>query len=263
MHARQRTLALSLAGAVAFGALAEPAAAQIIRSEYAVSLYGLVLARSNFESTIDGDGFKVSGSLSSAGIGAIFDDTRGTTSVRGRFSGGASMPESYVVDYVSGSKKKSTRIAFSGGDVVSAENVPPVNTKRDGWLPVAKDQLARVADPISATLVRADSPDAVCGRTLRVFDGAMRADLQLTATGSGEASIPGYEGQTVTCSAKFIPIAGYRKGHRSIEYLKNASAIAIAFAPIGTTGVYAPIEASVSTQIGTIRVRAERFETVN
>ncbi len=233
-----------------------------VRSEYAVSLYGLVLARSSFESTITGEEYRLNGSLRSAGLASVFDDTDGTISVSGRFSGNAPRPDSYLLDYVSGSKKKNTRITFSGGDVSHAENTPPVRTNRSGWIPVGEGHLANVADPLSATLVPADGPDAVCGRTLRVFDGAMRADLRLAPAGTGEVSIPGYSGPTVKCTGRFVPVSGYRKGKDSIEYLRDKARIAIAFAPVGSTGVYAPVEASVSTKIGTIQIRAVRFEAV-
>lgn len=241
---------------------ADAATPSTVRSEYAVSLYGLVLARSSFQSTIAPQGYEMRGSLRSAGLASVFDDTDGTISVSGRFASEAPRPDSYLLDYMSGKKKKNTRITFSGGDVASAQNTPPVRTNRSGWVPVESGHLAKVADPISAVLVRAVGPEGVCARTIRIFDGAMRADLQLAPAGAGEVSIPGYAGATVKCTARFIPVSGYQKGKDSIEYLRDRARIAIAFAPVGSTGVYAPVEASVSTKIGTIQIRAVRFETV-
>lgn len=250
-----------LAGLLSCVALPALAAGETVRSEFAVSLYGLTLAKTNFVSRIDSRSFDISGSVSSAGIASIFDDTKGTTSVRGRFGANAPSPEVYSVNYVSGSKKKSTRIAFAGGRVVKTENTPPVNTARADWVPVKPAHLAGALDPISATLVKAKSPDAVCRRTVRFYDGEMRADLRLSPAGTGRITVPGFDGETVRCTARFVPVSGYRKGHRSIEYLVNSSRIEIAFAPVGDTGVYAPLDASISTKIGTIRVAARRFET--
>ncbi|WP_157018750.1 DUF3108 domain-containing protein [Mesorhizobium xinjiangense] len=244
------------------GLPARAASAEAIRSEYVVSIYGLVIARSQFISTITPDRFDIKGSLSSAGIARIFDDTRGTTVVSGRFNKGRVYPAAYDVSYVSGDKKKRTTINFSGGRVARAVNRPPVNTKRDGWVPVSRSQLAAVADPLSATLVPAARPADVCRRTVRFFDGALRADIHLAPAGPGSIDVPGYSGGTVTCSARFVPVAGYRKGHSSIEYLRNSRRILIAFAPVGSTGIYAPVEASVATKIGTVHVKARRFEPV-
>lgn len=246
--------------ALAVGAPAQANQPSSVRSEYVVSLHGLVLARTNVESHIDQRTFRIQATMRSAGFGSIFDNTRGVTTVKGQFASGSTQPDSYVVDYTSGKKKKNTRIDFSNGAVVAAVNDPPVNTKRPDWVPVQKAHLAGVADPLSATLVRAESPGEVCNRTIAFFDGALRADIALSAAGSGNASIPGYEGKTIVCNARFLPVSGYRKNNSSIGYLQNASRITVTFAPVGATGVYAPIEASVGTQIGTIKVRARRFE---
>ncbi len=250
--------ALLIAAVLVLPARAAPAEA--IRSEYVVSIYGIVIARSQFTSTITPNRFDIKGSLSSAGLARIFDDTRGTTIVSGRFREGRVLPATYDVSYVSGDKKKRTTINFSGGRVVKAVNHPPVNTKRKGWVPVSRDQLAAVADPLSATLVPAAGPDDVCKRTVRFFDGALRADIRLSPAGAGRIDVPGYSGATVTCNARFVPVAGYRKGHSSIRYLADSKRILIAFAPVGSTGIYAPVEASVATKIGTVYVKARRFE---
>lgn len=247
---------------VAAGPQAAVAAPSTVQSEYAVSLYGLTLAKSSFRSTITSSGYELDGTLRSAGLASVFDDTVGTVRVSGRFGAEMPRPDAYTVDYVSGKKKKNTRITFAGGNVVSAQNTPPVRTNRPGWIPIASGHLANVADPLSATLVPAGSPDEVCRRTIRIFDGAMRADLRLAPAGRGEISIPGYEGATVRCTASFVPVSGFQQGKDSIKYLRDRARMTVAFAPVGATGVYAPVEASVSTQIGTVKVRALRFEAI-
>jgi hypothetical protein len=73
-------------------------------------------------------------------------------------------------------------------------------------------------------------------------------------------AVDGWEGETVTCSVGFKPVAGYRKGRKALDYLKNRSRMTITFAPLGRTGVYAPVRATVGTQIGTITVQARKFE---
>lgn len=264
MASKFQAIPAAMAVAVLFtSGSAGAAAAQSFRSEYTISFLGLTIARSKFDSSFDGDRFSLRGSMSSAGIAQIFDDTKGTVSASGRFSGTSPRPDDFVTNYVSGSKAKKTEIGFSGGNVSKVVNVPPLKKPDDDWVPVAKADLRAVLDPLSATLVRADKPDQVCSRTVKMFDGEMRANLVLSYVSTGPVSIPGYSGEAVTCSARFVPVGGYRSGHKSIEYLKNRSKIAISFAPIGTTGVYAPVYATVGTQIGTITIRARKFEAVN
>lgn len=234
-------------------------AAQTFSADYSVSLYGIPVARSSFTTRIDGDSFAVEGSLSSAGIAKVFDDTKGTTSVSGRFSSDAAQPENYLIRYTSGKKNKKTEIAFSNGDVARTENVPPLK-KRSEWVALSDNDLKAVADPISATLVKSPSLEEVCDRTLKIYDGEMRADLELS-TVSNEALWPRrHKGEAITCRARFVPVSGYRPGRKSLEFLRNKSEILIAFAPLGTTGVYAPVQASVGTEIGTIHIEAQRLE---
>ncbi|MFN3546849.1 MAG: DUF3108 domain-containing protein [Mesorhizobium sp.] len=257
---RHAAAVVAVAAAIANAAPAAASETMSLRSEFATSLYGVVLARSSFQSRIDRNGFEISGELSSSGVAKVFDDTRARASASGRFENGGPVPSNYVVDYTSGNKKKRTTISFANGAVASAENTPPVRTNRKDWIKVEPEHLAGVVDPFSAALVRADSPSDVCNRTIRVFDGALRADLRLKPAGFGKASVPGYKGETVKCTASFVPVSGYRKGNSTIAFMRKSSDIAIAFAPVGGSGVYAPVEATVGTQVGTIKVQAVRFE---
>lgn len=259
---RHTATALAIVIVAPGAALAASSDTMSLRSEFATSLYGVVLARSTFQSRIDRNGFEISGELASSGVAKVFDDTRARASASGRFENGGPVPRNYVVDYTSGKKKKRTTISFANGAVANTENTPPVRTNRKDWIKVEPDHLKGVVDPFSAALVRADSPSDVCNRTIRVFDGALRADLQLKPAGFGKASVPGYKGDTVKCTARFVPVSGYRKGNSTIAFMRNSSEIAIAFAPVGGSGVYAPVEATVGTQVGTIKVQAVRFEAV-
>lgn len=235
--------------------------AQVFRGDYSVSFLGLAVAKTSFQTTIKDGHFSISGSASSTGLAEIFDPTSGSIRANGRFSGGATRPDAYQVDYVMGKKAKSTRISFAGGNVAKTVNQPPLR-KKPNWVPVTKANLNAVMDPISASLIRAESLGEVCGRTVKVYDGEMRADLQLGPGSTQPINMAGYKGEAITCTAKFVPVAGYRAGHRSIEYLKNRARITIMFAPLGQTGIYAPIRATVSTQIGPITVQARRFEAL-
>lgn len=253
--------ALALAGLTTTAGAAE--GPQSFRADYYVSILGLNIARSSFESTIGARAFSVSGTVASSGIARIFDQTDGTAQVRGSFGDGGAQGNRFLLDYVSGNKKKRTEVAFSRGTVTRAENTPARKPDPKAWVPVKKADLVSVADPLSASLVKASSLRDVCDRTIKVFDGEMRMDLKLSYVETGSIETRGYSGETVTCRARFVPIGGYRGGHRSIEFLKNRSKILISFAPLGTTGVYAPIRVSATTEIGTLVVKARRFEAVS
>jgi len=230
-------------------------AGDVYTGEYTVSYLGLPIARSTFTSTFDGDQVRISGSVSSAGIAKIFDSTTGSSSFAGRVGPQGVIPAAFNTSYKSGKKSQRTSITFVDGNVVKTVNVPPTK-KRRRWVPLRAGDLSAVSDPISATLLRAKSPAEICDRTIKLYDGEMRANVVLGHISTGE--VPGYDGAAVTCSAKFVPVSGYRPDSSSLAYLKNRSKITIAFAPLGKTGIYAPVYATVGTKIGTVTVTARR-----
>ncbi|MEQ1953706.1 DUF3108 domain-containing protein [Mesorhizobium yinganensis] len=247
--------------------LAMPAAAparsevETFKGEYTVSYLGLTIARSTFESRFENGKFAVEGTVASAGIAEIFDRTKGNSSASGGFAGDRTQPDAFRMNYTEGKRKQMTALKFSAGDVVSTENVPPLK-KRKNWVPLKPGDLDGVSDPLSAGLIRASSPDKVCGRTLKLFDGEFRMDATLHAAPNSEAA-KAYGDGVVTCRVTVKPVSGYRKGRKALDYLEKQSRIMIAFAPLGSTGVYAPVHATVGTQIGTVTVRAKSLDAKN
>ncbi len=238
------------------------AASETFKGEFSITLYGLPLARTHFTTVVNGTKFAIDGSVLSAGVGAIFDDTRGTVAVRGIVANNGTKPSSYALKYTSGGKKKATNIGFSGGSVASANNVPPTRKKGE-WIEVLPAQLKAVSDPLTGMVVRAQSLGDVCNRTIRVFDGETRADFVMSLARQGAYKTRGYSGPVAECAVKFVPVSGFEKGKKQLEFLRKNKNIRISFAPIGTTGLFAPIAARVGTQIGTVAVDASRFEAIN
>lgn len=228
------------------------AAEQSFRTRYDASLFGLPIGRAEFESRFNGHSFSIAGRFRSAGFARIFDRTDGTVQASGRIGTRASQPSHYALDYRSGKKQKKTTIRFSGGAVKEATNQPERSHRGADWVPVSPDQLAAVSDPLSAMLLPAASTSEICNRTIRMFDGEIRADLVLEPAGSRES----FRNAAVTCRARFVPVGGYRKGHSSIAYLRDRARILIGFQPVPEQNLYSPVEATVTTKIGTVRIKA-------
>lgn len=255
MH-RLATSLIGLAAALALPGSAWADAPRRFEADYIVSVYGLPVGKATFKSEFEGKRFRIKGTLSSAGLARLFDKTEGTTTVRGRISPEGLEPRRYEVEYTSGDERQRTTIRFTDGKV-RATNKPETKRRGDDWVKLTQKHLRAAFDPISATLIQADDVTEVCDRTISVFDGEMRADIKLTHESIGE--IEGFSGETVTCRAEFIPVAGYREGRDQLEYLQKESEMTVAFAPLEGTGFYSPVDASIGTEIGTVRIRAERI----
>ncbi|TPN76859.1 DUF3108 domain-containing protein [Mesorhizobium sp. CU2] len=256
--------ALAALLAAAAPATSFAASPQSFKGEYTVSFLGLSIARASFSSRYEGNNYAIDGTVSAAGLGKLFDDTKGTISSKGTMSDTQMQPQVFRADYTSGKKASLVDIRFTNGAVTSTQVVPaPGKRNPQTWVPMGAGDLKAVLDPMAATVIHADSLDKVCGRTVKFYDGEMRADLTLTYASKGSISVKGYKGDTVTCKMGFEPVAGYRKGRKALEFLKNKSRMLVTFAPVGQSGVYAPIRATVGTQIGPLTISAGRFEAVN
>jgi hypothetical protein len=155
---RTLTYAMLIMGALAG---VSPAAAQdttrSFRAHYSVTLLGMPIGKASFDSTFTADSFKIEGKVASSGVGRIFDRTNGTTTVEGRIGSDGASPQSYVLDYTSGSKKGHTAISYAGGDVTNVVNLPEPK-KRENWVPVTNAVLRAATDPLTSTLIRAADP---------------------------------------------------------------------------------------------------------
>lgn len=244
-----RPLGLILVCLMASAAVAR---AETFRARYDAFLFGFPIGKAEVTSRFESGRFEIEGSFGSAGLARLFDPADGIARANGRVTGNDVVQHSYLLSYKSGKKHQKTAIRFAGGRVADTENKPPLKKHRKNWVPLSEGDLAGVADPLTALLVPTDNAKEVCRRTLKVYDGEMRADLVLTPATKWESLDSG----TVTCRARFVPVAGYRKNRSAIEFLRDKAKILVAFAPVGGTGLQSPVEATIGTQIGTVHIRA-------
>lgn len=231
-------------------------------SSYVISAIGLRVGKSNFSTSVGPDKYTIKGSMQASGVASLFSSMSGNLTVSGARSSDWVRSSKYDVSYSEGDKRKSTSISFAGGNVAKTVNKPE-RRKRSNWVEHSSASLNRVLDPITALLVPASSLKNVCSQTLRVYDGVMRADVQLSYVRTIPFSTDGYEGDAVTCRAKFKPLSGYQTTKKDVIYMRDRSRIEVSFAPVGNTGLYAPVSAKAQTRIGQIAARATRFAAIN
>lgn len=240
------------------GAAPSSAQTRSFQADYMVTFLGLPIGSASFASTYTRDSFRIDGTLRSRGIASLFDNTSGTTRAEGSIGRDGLKPSAFSITYAQGKRKGSIAIDFSG-DRVASTSVTPKPKPRDEkrWVSVSRSQLRAVLDPLSAMVVRADSPNEVCNRTVSYFDGEMRGDVRLSHRAVG--SHPGFEGVAVTCNARFVPVSGFYPS-RTISYMRDRSRMTLTLVQLGETGLYAPVDATVGTPVGSIRVRTKRIE---
>ena len=230
-------------------------------SEYTVSIGGFRVGKSQFSTTIENRSYTIQGTVKAAGVARLFSSITGSLTAIGTISSDKVTARSFDVKYTEGEDTKRTTLSFSGGDISAFVNDPKTR-KRGQWIELQDQHLKQVLDPIAAILVPAKTLRSVCSNTQKVFDGAMRADFPMRYVRTIPFSTRGYKGDAVTCRAKFKPVAGYNKSKKDIRWMRDEGFIDISFAPIGSTGIFAPVAAKVKTRLGTATIRAKRFETL-
>lgn len=246
--------------AVGMGALAPVTSAsgleQEQETEYHISIAGLPVARAVFSTRLDDKKYRISGRVKTSGLADIIADIRAETNVSGTIGSDALRAQTYDLVYSSGKKTSTYKVHFNKGRVVS-NSIAPQPRRPSEWVPVDPAQLVSVLDPVSGLIF----PEGrrVCPRSLPIFDGETRMDLQLDAKGTRPFSADGYKGDALVCSVRFVPRSGYKKGRKDIEYLKNSSQMEIWFASAGKINLMAPVYVRIPTRIGMMTISAERI----
>ena len=125
-----------------------------------------------------------------------------------------------------------------------------------------------ILDPMTASLMRTPgtgtplSPEA-CQRTLAIFDGRLRYDLQFAYKRMEHVKAEkGYAGPVVVCAVYFSPVAGYIPSRAAIRYIAKLRDMEVWLAPIAGTRVLVPFRAQGPTPIGRMVMEATQFVSV-
>jgi hypothetical protein len=164
-------------------------------------------------------------------------------------------------------KTEEYRMTIAGGQATEASVMPPLPPGSER-VPLTEAHRRGVNDPMSATLIRVPGngnpvgPEA-CRRTLSIFDGRMRYDLQLAYKRSEVIGAEqGYSGPAVVCMVTYVPIAGHDPQRRAVKYLISSREIEAWLAPIAGTRVVAPIRVAIPTPVGLGVMQATKFDAV-
>ena len=242
------------------GALAEGAGqdATTITANYGVYWAGLHFGEVRLVMTVRGSRYEMKGSGRFSVLGGLIYEWRGSTTSAGELTKTGPKPSLYTLNYSGADKHGDVRISFADG-AVSDVSMSPKKRANPKNIPVTKDQLRGVLDPMTGAFLRA-RPDLtnadlkVCDETIPAFDGKLRFDIVLVPKQQRqvESKEPeGYSGPAAVCGVKFVPISGFRPGDRGINFMSShADEIEVWLVPLYSTVMYLPYRISVPTAFG-------------
>lgn len=269
MHAARHCLSLAAVAALTCGlggsfstetAYAENSlsSASRIVAIYRVDLAGFNLGDFRLTTVFRGDDYEMRGEGRFTVLQGLIFEWHGTTASAGRVTSTGPEPAMYALSYTDGGKKtEQLRMTF-GSRAVTQVSIFPTSRPSPRTIPVTKEQLEGVLDPMSGAFLSAHSENPngdlkVCNQTLPVFDGKQRFDLVLRpkrAVSVQKTTPTGYGGPAVICGVKFIPIAGYQPDNPGIRLMSQTDEIEVWLIPVRGTYMYVPYRIVLPTPVG-------------
>jgi len=263
----QRSLLASGALLAVFGSIVSASAQGRLEAHYSATLAGIQIGRGTWAIDITDTQYTAAVSGTTSGLLRAFTGGQGNATARGTLNGGHLLSSIYAAD-ISGRKKiDSIRITINNGNVKDFKVDPPLDSDPER-VPITEASQRGVLDPMTASLMRIPgsgdplAPEA-CKRTLEIFDGRLRYDLQFAFKRMDKVKASkGYTGPVVVCAAYFSPVAGYVPSRAAIKYLSKQRDMEVWLAPIAGTRVLVPYRAQGSTPIGQAVLEASEFVSV-
>jgi hypothetical protein len=236
-------------------------------ARYVATLAGVPIGKGTWVIDIGDDQFTAAASGMTTGLLRVFAASQGNSAARGAVRGDVLVPTLFVSTINNDKRLEELRIVLSAGTVKELLVDPP-NSPNPDRIPVTDAHRRGVVDPMSAALIRVSgtgdpvSPEA-CRRTVPVFDGRLRFDLQLNFKRIENIKVPkGYQGPVAVCGVQFVPLAGYVPERPAIMYLMAQQDMEIWLAPIPGTRIVVPYRISLQTPLGRGVLEATQFVTV-
>jgi hypothetical protein len=234
------------------------ASASRIIAIYRVEINGFNLGNFHLTTTFRGDDYQMSGEARFSVLQGLLYEWRGKTTGTGRVASTGPEPTTYAFGYSDSAKAfEQLRMTFEGGDVTDV-SIRPRQRVSSRVIPVTKEQLEGVLDPMSSAFLTAQSSNPngdlnVCNHTLPIFDGRQRYDLVVSPKRSvrvKRTTPQGYAGPAVICRVKFIPISGYHPDNPAVQMMAKSNEIEAWLMPVKGTNMYVPYRIVLPTPAG-------------
>src|SRR5258708_27005659 len=251
-----RGLRLAGAAVVAICVLGSGANAQgKVDARFVVTLAGVPIGKGAWVIDIGDDQFTAAASGMTTGLLRVFATGQGNAASRGAVRNDILVPTIFVSTINNDKRIEELRIVLSAGTVKELAVDPPT-TPNPERIALTDAHRRGVIDPMSAALMRVSgssdpiSPEA-CRRTVPVFDGRMRFDLQLSFKRIEKVQAQkGYQGPVVVCAVQFVPLAWYVPERAAIKYLMAQQAMEIWLPATPATPVAGPIARGLQPPVG-------------
>jgi hypothetical protein len=238
-----------------------------LEAHYTATIAGIPIGKGTWAIDITDSHYTASASGETTGLVRAFTGGEGNSHVNGTLQAGQLASSTYASTIASSHKTDVVQLTVANGVVTDFRLDPPLETESDR-VPITDASREGILDPMTASLMRTPgtgtplSPEA-CQRTLAIFDGRLRYDLQFAYKRMDHVKAEkGYAGPVVVCAVYFSPVAGYIPSRAAIRYIAKLRDMEVWLAPIAGTRVLVPFRAQGPTPIGRMVMEATQFVSV-
>lgn len=232
---------------------------------YNVSLIGLSLGTATVSGKVSGSEYRIEAYANLTGLASAMSGAKGSAVSSGAIQRGQLAPSAYATTSSNSKETRTVRIGMAAGTVKAVDIQPPFE-EQTGRVPLTDAHKRNILDPLSALIMPIKAGDAgngsaVCSRSIPVFDGYTRFNVDLGYVGTRQVAAQGYKGPVVVCNARYKPIAGHRPNRKATQFMIDNKDMEVWLAPLGEGKTMVPYRISVRTMVGMTVIEARRFQT--
>ena len=236
--------------------------AATIRAKYSLSYLGVRVGELTTTSNIGPSTYEASLNAHLSGIAALARSYRLSMKADGKLKDGLILPSSFSLSQA-GAETRTIRVASIAGNAKAADINPPFEI--DGpRIPLLEEHMRNVVDPLSALIMPVDRSDgdvgpATCKRSVRLFTGAARSDLEFSYAWSEDVRSAAYKGPVAVCSVRYKPLAGHNPDATMTRFMMSNQRIKVRLAALADIPYALLISATVPLPMGTGSVQLDEY----
>jgi hypothetical protein len=237
-----------------------------LNAHYTISMIGVSIGQVSWTIDIGASAYRASASGKASGALSMLVNGEGQAATHGIVKGEHLIPMVFSSNVTDDGEITGLQMTFENDAVKTLRTDAPQNKR--GRVPVTEADRHGVTDPMTAMLIPVAHREDVlapanCDHVLAIFDGQRRYNLALSFKRIDSLVIgDGSAGPVLACAVMLQPIAGHRVDSMLVKYVGGRHNMELWFAPIPDTTIVVPVRLLMPTMIGTLEIKADRFETV-
>ncbi len=246
---------------------------QRLHAVYRINFSGFDLGTFQFWSEMSSKRYSVLGKGKLTVLNGFFFEWSAETRSSGKITPVGPEPKNYLFEYSSNKKKEKLKLEFQDNVVSAIIANPPYQLAND-QVPISRDDLTSVFDPMSALIhltsltskkitQNMSSGEIACAVNLPVFDGKERYNLVFShkkTVRMQRTTEKGYSGPAYICRVNYIPISGHKPANKGTKFMAESKDIEVWMIPMKKVDLYVPYHIVVPTPVGHASATSQVFK---